>query len=363
MKTFSLPDLGEGLVEAEIVAWHAHAGDHVVSGQPLVSVETEKAVVEIPSPQSGHIAAIRAEVGERVSIGAPLVDFDARGPDDSTPLVGEIPSARGNRPAPVRGSSGPAVKAAPAVRAEARRRGIDLESVTPSGVDGQIMPSDLDRFAPDGAGDGYETLTGARRSMAQAMVRAHREVVPATVTDTARVDHLAPDSDVTARLVRALVAGCRGEPALNASFDGARLARRLNTNVDVGFAVDTEAGLFVPVLHDVAKLDLTTLRRRLDELASAARARTIERGELTGATITLSNFGTIGGRYAALVVVPPQVAILGAGRIRPEVVADGTGTVISRILPLSLTFDHRAVTGGEAARFFAAVVEDLEKPQ
>ncbi len=168
-------------------------------------------------------------------------------------------------------------------------------------------------------------------------------------------------TSVAARLGAALVAGCRAEPALNASFDGTALTRRLNGAVHVGLAVDTDDGLIVPVLRDAGHLAAAGLDAALAALVAAARTRRLPLEDLRGATVSLSNFGALGGQFAALVVVPPQVAILGAGRIRPRVVAVAGGFAARRMLPLSLTFDHRAVSGGEAARFLAAVMAALER--
>jgi pyruvate dehydrogenase E2 component (dihydrolipoamide acetyltransferase) len=197
--------------------------------------------------------------------------------------------------------------------------------------------------------------------MAVRMAHAHAEVVPATVIDEADVEAWVDGGDVTIRLVRAIVAGCKAEPSLNAWYDSQAGGRRLHDAIDLGIAVDTVDGLFVPVLRDVANRDAADLRRGLERMKADIRARTIPPEELRGATITLSNFGTIAGRYAAPVVVPPQVAILSTGRIEPQVVAVDGRPAVHRLMPLSLTIDHRVVTGGEAARFLAAVIDGLEQ--
>ncbi|MGC2202543.1 MAG: 2-oxo acid dehydrogenase subunit E2, partial [Stellaceae bacterium] len=208
-----------------------------------------------------------------------------------------------------------------------------------------------------------EPLAGVRRAMAVNMARSHAEVVPATVSDEADIEAWAAGSDITIRLVRAIVAGCDASPGLNAWYDGRTMERRLLKQIDLGVAVDTEDGLFVPVLRNVAGRDAADLRHGIEAMKKDVRARTVPVAELRGQTFTLSNFGMFAGHFAALVIVPPQVAILGAGRIvKRAVVADGR-VAAHRILPLSLTFDHRAVTGGEAARFLKAAIEDLEKPQ
>jgi len=206
-----------------------------------------------------------------------------------------------------------------------------------------------------------ETLSGPRRAMARNMAHARAEVAPATVTDDADVHHLDPDADITVALVKAICAGAEAAPALNAWFDGAAMTLRRHQRVDVGVAIDTPDGLFVPVLRDAGNLDPDDLRAAFETLKDDVVARRVKPEDLRGQTITLSNFGTLGGRYAELVVVPPQVAIIGAGRIVERVVARNGETVIRRLLPLSLTFDHRVVTGGEAARFMAALIGEIEQ--
>ncbi|MGH6961293.1 MAG: dihydrolipoamide acetyltransferase family protein, partial [Dongiaceae bacterium] len=256
------------------------------------------------------------------------------------------------------------VKAMPAVRALARKLGVDVAVVAPSGPDGLVTKADVERAAKLLAEAGpAEPLRGVRRAMAGSMTRAHAEVVPATLTDEADVDAWPADTDITVRLLRAIVVGCRAEPSLNAWYNGRTVGRRLHRKLDVAIAIDTRDGLFAPVLRNVDRRDAADLRRGLDAMKRDIIARTVPLEELRGATFTLSNFGTLGGRHAALVVVPPQVAILGAGRIAPRVAAVDGRPAVRRTLPLSLTFDHRAVTGGEAARFLAAAIADLQRKE
>jgi 2-oxoisovalerate dehydrogenase E2 component (dihydrolipoyl transacylase) len=365
MKTFNLPDLGEGLQEAEIVSWHVNPGDRVVADQPLVSVETDKAVVEVPSPFSGQIAELFGAEGDLVKVGAPLVAFAETAGNDSGTVVGKIAAGEATQEEVTTGERGGrtvTVRATPAVRALARRKGVDLALVSPSGVQGMITAADVERAAATLSEAGpLEPLRGVRRAMASRMAHAHAEVVPATVSDDADVGAWRA-RDVTVRLVRAIVAGCAREPALNCWYDSQGQGRRLHRKIDLGIAVDTEEGLFVPVLRDVANRDAADLRRGLERMKADIVARTIPPEELRGATLTLSNFGSLAGRYAAPVVVPPQVAILSTGRVVERPVAVGGEVAVRRVMPLSLTFDHRVVTGGEAARFLAAVIADLELP-
>ncbi|PWB79887.1 MAG: 2-oxo acid dehydrogenase subunit E2 [Methylocystaceae bacterium] len=367
MNIFRLPDLGEGLQEAELVEWHVAPGQDVALDQPLASVETAKAVVEIPSPRAGRVEKLFAQAGEIIRIGGPLIGFDGarEESEDAGTVVGAMETSSRvlqEAPAPV-GHGATGVRAAPAVRALARRLEVDLTMVTPSGADGVITAGDVQRVARIlSEAEPAEPLRGFRRAMAQNMALAQAEVAAATVVDDADIDEWPAHSDTTLRLIRALVAGCRAEPALNAWFESHVLARRVLKKIDLGIAVDSaEGGLFVPVLRNVAEREPADLREGLNRMRADIAARTIPPEELRGATITLSNFGMIAGRYAAPVVLPPTVAILGAGRIRREVVAQGDRPAVRRILPLSLTFDHRVVTGGEAARFLGAVIADLAK--
>jgi pyruvate dehydrogenase E2 component (dihydrolipoamide acetyltransferase) len=357
MSTFNLPDLGEGLQEAEVVAWHVAEGDHVVVDQPLVSVETEKAVVEIPSPKAGHIAKLLGRPGDRVKVGAPLLTFEEGSHAETGTVVGELAQPTSlPRTAPT-----PAVSASPAVRARAKELGVTLADIKGSGPDGAITRADIE-IAAQSTTDRPEQLRGARRVMATHMARAWQQVVHATLNDRADIEAWPPQEDVTVRLIRAIVAGCGAVPVLNASFDATTLSLRQNPQIDVGLATDSPDGLIVPVLRDVGRAGPSRWREQIHTAKTGIANRNLPPDALRGATITLSNFGTIAGEHAALIVMPPQLAILGAGRINDQAVRASGGMSIHRMLPLSLTFDHRAVTGGEAARFLRAVIGDLETP-
>ena len=364
MRQFVLPDLGEGLEEAEIVAWHVNEGDHVVTDQPLVSVETDKAVVEVPAPWSGRIAHLFGSKGDLVKVGTPLVEFTEGTEQDTGTVVGELQDEN-----PSRGVEAPAEptqvrtrQVLPAVRALAHKLDVDLNLVQATGPAGTITRADVERAAKSLVDAGpAEPLRGMRRAMAQRMAVAHAEVSPASVTDEADVDDWPKGEDITVRLVRAIAVACKAEPSLNAWYNAEAGERRLVRRIDVGIAVDTKDGLIVPVMRNVGERDARDLRAGLDRLRADAAARSIPSEELRGATVTLSNFGMIGGRFANLVVVPPQVAIIGAGRIRQGMVVREDRPSVRRILPLSLTFDHRVVTGGEAARFLVALKSDLEQ--
>jgi pyruvate dehydrogenase E2 component (dihydrolipoamide acetyltransferase) len=452
MKQFHLPDLGEGLPDAEIVEWHVKEGDHVTVDQPMVSMETAKAVVDVPSPFTGTVVKLHGQPGDVIDTGAVLVTFDVDG-DASAP---ESPAA--DKPAPAAkeeigelideleetlpkvapevASATPAetpredtgtvvgemestgkvvsdvstvgnVKVTPAVRALAKKLKVDLNRVKPSGAGGVVTARDVRLAAESGQAaspaaprsqtatpstprqaslpmdtapvqktpahpsaqpaqqsDGqWQQVKGPRRSMARAMAQAHAEVVPTTLMDDADINDWKPGQDITYRLIRALVAGSRVEPVMNAWFDGKKLAIRKIPHVDVGIAVDTPDGLFVPTLRNAETLGQPEVRAAMNRIKEQVRNRSIPPEEMKDFTIMLSNFGVFAGRYATPVVTPPCVCIVGAGKLRYDAIPVMGGFEAHRIIPISLTFDHRAATGGEASRFFAAVLKDLSLPE
>jgi pyruvate dehydrogenase E2 component (dihydrolipoamide acetyltransferase) len=297
-----------------------------------------------------------------VKVGAALVEFSEEAGADTGTIVGEVersePAAREHEtPSRARG-----VQVLPAIRALARKLEVDLNLVHGSGPGGTITRADVERAASSLTEAGpAEPLKGMRRAMAQRMALAHAQVVPTTVTDEVDIDAWSKGADITIRLVQAIAAASKAEPSLNAWYNAEAGERRLLSRIDLGIAVDLEGGLLVPVLRNVGERTSTDLRAGLDRMRADAAARSIPPEELRGATITLSNFGMIAGRFASLVIVPPQVAIVGAGRVEQRVVVEGGQPVVHRILPLSLTFDHRVVTGGEAARFLGALRSSLAK--
>ncbi|MET0281293.1 MAG: dihydrolipoamide acetyltransferase family protein [Steroidobacteraceae bacterium] len=391
MSRFHLPDLGEGLQEAEIVRWHVAVGDTVAVDQPMVAMETAKAVVEVPSPVAGVIAMLHGKPGDTVATGAALVDFESDAPAQSPApppvaaiaqggVVGHMPESDEVIPTPVlsAGRSGAGrVRAMPAARQLAQRLGLDIDALSGSGAGGLITLDDVLaaqpardaarpatsalRPAPGMTDIGeLEVLRSLRRAMAQSMSLSRDSVMECTVFDDADIEGWRPGGDYTVRLLRAITAGCRAEPGLNAWFDGSAQGRRLFQPIHVGIAVDTPDGLLVPVIRDAGNRSAAQLRAEVNRLKVGARERSLPPADLKDFTIMLSNFGVMAGRYATPVVVPPAVAILGSGRISRDVVPVGDRIEAHRRIPLSLTFDHRCVTGGEAVRFLAAVIADLQ---
>ena len=394
MTTFNLPDLGEGLPEAEIVSWHVAEGDSIKTDEPLVSVETAKAVVEVPSPHTGIVEKLYASAGDIVATGAPLVEFSLAAAGDATleppaaditepaaTVVGNVPTggellqetaiAGGSR----RQKKG-RVKATPSVRTQAKRLGIDLADVTATGKNGQITAADLESFAargkvqarsrsarPAAIAGRADQLRGPRRAMAQSMSNFRDEVALCTLFDDADIHEWINKRNITARILRSIVAGCIAEPGLNGFYNADSMIHQTESRVDIAMAVDTADGLIVPVIRNVEAMSLGDIRAAVDDLKQATRNRAVAPQDMVNYTFTLSNFGMLAGRYATPLMVPPTVAILGSGKLQHDVVAVMGGIEVHRRIPLSLSFDHRCVTGGETARFLAAVIQDLEMPE
>jgi pyruvate dehydrogenase E2 component (dihydrolipoamide acetyltransferase) len=396
MSIFRLPDLGEGLAEAEIVEWHVSVGDHVRVDQPMVSVETAKAVVEVPAPFSGIVTALRGAPGDIVPTGAPLIEFDSGTVVGSMPATSEeyVEQAMVRDP---RTHNSQRTRAVPAARALAKSLGVDLETVQGGGRAGLITLDDVLRHAnlPAGAraasgtsatsgtsttngeaaspaaramaaagpaGGTVEPLRGVRRAMAQSMSQSRDQVAGSTVCDDADIHLWTQRGDYMLRLMRAMVCAWRAEPALNAWYDPVTQSRFLVAHVDLGVAIDTPGGLIVPVVRGIEKQSPEELRAAIALQKEAAHRRSTDPSDLRDFTLMLSNFGTLAGRYGIPLVVPPAVAILGAGKVRADAVVVEGAVQAHRRMPLSLSFDHRCITGGEACRFLASVISDLEKP-
>jgi 2-oxoisovalerate dehydrogenase E2 component (dihydrolipoyl transacylase) len=367
MTIFNLPDLGEGLPDAEIHEWFVKEGDTVIADQPLVSMETAKAVVDVPCPQSGTIEALFGHPGDVIKTGAPLVRFalENKVSADKGTVVGTLEeSTEVGDDHFVIGSSMPArVKTTPAIRILAKKWGIDLQTLTGTGEHGTLTRHDVQQEIDKQAipPEGFEPLRGVRRAMLNSMIQSHQEVVPVSIFDEADVSDWIADGDITLRLIRAIVAATQKEPALNAWFDTKHSARKCFTEVNLGLAMDSTEGLFVPVLHDVIQHSDSELRQIINDTKTAVQARSLPAEKFHNATFTLSNFGKFAGRFASPIIVPPMVAILAVGRLYEGAISK-QGVICARhILPLSLSFDHRAVTGGEATRFLGAVITELQK--
>jgi pyruvate dehydrogenase E2 component (dihydrolipoamide acetyltransferase) len=406
VRRFNLPDLGEGLTEAEVVAWHVAPGDAVTLNQVLAEVETEKAVVELPSPYAGTVAELLAQPGDTVAVGAPLVAIDTGGADDGATvepekvsvLVGYGPSeaapsrrrrrrgaGRGDHvSAPTRTESGGRPLAPPPVRYAARQAGVDLAEVAGHGPDGLVTREDLaahlESIAPPPSGaSGRETRTpvrGLQKHMAEAMVRSVTSAPQACVFLTVDVT---PTMELVQRLranrhfeglhvtplalaARAVVLALELHPALNSSWDEATGEVVTKHYVNLGVAVAGPHGLVVPNVKGAQKLSLRELVRTLDELTATARAARSTPDDLRGGTITLTNVGVFGVDAGVPILNPGEAAIVALGAIAPRPWEFEGGVALRQVVTLSLAFDHRLVDGQAASLFLGAVGEVLADP-
>lgn len=368
MNIFNLPDLGEGLPDAEIHEWFVKEGDTVVTDQPLVSMETAKAVVDVPCPQGGTIAKLFGKTGDVIKTGEPLVAFVSTNtkPADKGTVVGNLEESSEitEDNFTIGTTDRSRVKTTPAVRMMAKKLDVDLSTLKGTGDNGVITRADVQAQADKNSQPplGFEPLRGVRRAMLNSMVHSHAEVVPVSIFDEADIECWKPGTDITVRLIRALVHAAKKEPALNAWFDTKHGARQCFAEVHLGLAMDNDEGLFVPVIHNAGSKSDAELRTIINEFKKSVSNREITADKLKGATITLSNFGKFAGRFASPIIVPPMVSIIAVGRLYKAVVANADGEISAHnMLPLSISFDHRAVTGGEATRFLGAVIESLQK--
>jgi 2-oxoisovalerate dehydrogenase E2 component (dihydrolipoyl transacylase) len=394
---FKLPDVGEGTVEAEIVAWHVEVGDTVKEDQPLVDVMTDKATVEIPSPVAGRILSRKGEKGDVASVGDELLTIateeqekaaastvSAVVPAEPMPILPTQPEeVAAAKPALQHGP-----KAAPAVRARADALGIDLASIKGTGPQGQILHRDLDavllrRQAGEiplsrDARQGIEEVRviGLRRQIARAMQEAKRRIphfsyveeVDVTALETLRSDlnerraEGRPRLTLLPFLILALVKVLPDHPGINAHFDDDEGIIRRHADIHVGIATQTKDGLVVPVIRHANTLGLFDIAIEITRLSEAARAGKASREELSGSTITISSLGPLGGIAATPIIKPPEVAIVAVNKIVTRPVVHDDRIVARKMMNLSSSFDHRVVDGFDAASFIQGLKTCLEEP-
>ncbi|HEY6960710.1 MAG TPA: dihydrolipoamide acetyltransferase family protein [Gaiellaceae bacterium] len=353
---FKLPDLGEGLTEGEIARWLVAEGDDVQEDQPLVEIATDKTTVEIPSPAAGVVAKIHVAEGEVVPVGTVLVVI---GGDGAAPVAS---GKRESVPVQGRDNGPPApvgrVQATPLVRRIAQELGVDLAAVTATGPGGRITEEDVRAAAGAGApAEGRrEKVRGVRRQIVEHLTRAHHEV-PA-VTYVEECDFTDVDLKLLLPTVLRATAGALKEfPELNARLEGDEIVYL--DRYDLGIAVQTDAGLVVPVVRDCDSRNVDELRADVDALAEKARAGTLAPEELRGGTFTVTSAGKLAGLFVTPLVNHPEVGILGVHRIGPRPVVRDGEVVVRQMGNLSLTFDHRVVDGARAAQFTLRVIETL----
>ncbi len=418
---FKFPDIGEGLTEGEIVRWLVKEGDEIKEGQPLVEVETDKALAEIPSPRTGTILKILAKEKEIVKVGQVIVVIGEKGEALAAPpprpsalapkpksvgVVGELEEAPEEAPA-----EAPAARikveptkpvlvsehalAAPSVRALARGLGVDINQVQGTGPEGRVLEKDVRQFAEGKAKPAEEAkevkkvrkydlygyveripLRGVRRSIAKAMVKSKYTAPHVSAMDDADVTELWKIREKEKKvaegkgikltilpfIIKAVIAGLTEHPYLNATLDEENEEILLKKYFNIGLATDTPEGLMVPVVKNAKEKSIFELAQESAQLAEKARNRTIDLADLKGGTFTITNYGAVRGTYGTPIINYPEVAILGIGKIQDRPVARGGKVVVRKILPLSLSFDHRVVDGAEAARFLSTIISRLEDP-
>ncbi len=430
---FKFPDIGEGLTEGEIVRWLVKEGDEIKEGQPLVEVETDKALAEIPAPRTGVILKILAKEKEVVKVGQVIVVIGEKGetlaaaPRPSVGVVGELEEApeeapaaaekvaaqkapeeapekgrakaevgKEAKPAPAKPApAGERALATPAVRALARELGVDINKIQGTGSEGRVSEKDVRQAAEAKAKPAEEAkevkkvrkydlygsieripLRGVRRSIAKAMVKSKYTAPHVTAIDDADVTELwqirekekkvAESKGIKLTIlpfvIKAVVSGLTDHPYLNATLDDENEEIVLKKYINIGLATDTPEGLMVPVVKLAKEKSIFELAQELSQLTEKARNRTIDLADLKGGTFTITNYGAVRGIYGTPIINYPEVAILGVGRIQDRPVIQDEKVVVRKILPLSISFDHRVVDGAEAARFLDTIIRRLEDP-
>ena len=406
--TVRVPDLGEGIAEVELVAWHVKPGDVVAEDQALADVMTDKASVEIPSSVAGTVVALGGEVGQMLAVGGELIRIElsdgeavkeapkpaAAKPSPKVAVPAKAPAPPQRSPA---AASAQALRpiASPAVRARAWELGIDLKDVAASGTAGRIVQADLDAHVASGAprtkptaaprelrapavpgATHEEKIVGLRRKIAQKMQEAKQRIPHFSYVEevdvsevealrarlNAKWDEERGHLTLLAFLVRAVVLAVREFPQVNARFDDEAGVLTRHDSVHVGIATQTDAGLMVPVLRDAQAQDLWACAAEVVRLSEAARGGRAVRDELTGSTITITSLGRMGGIVSTPIINHPEVAIVGVNRIATRPMMQGGAVVPRLMMNLSSSFDHRVVDGAIAAAFIQAVREHLEHP-
>ncbi len=396
-----VPDLGEGSVSAEVIAWKVAAGDTVREDAPLVELSTDKAVVEVPSPVSGVVVAVSGKPGDTLAVGSELAVFEVQGALEGAGVPSAAPSARPASPAPSARPAPPAspappvavaapapatqdsllparVMASPATRRRASEIGLDLARVQGTGPGGRIVEADLERAQRGTPGITEIPVIGVRRVIAQRMSDSKRNaphfayVEEVDVTDlealrvrlnTARKAAGGESLTYLPFIARALAAALAGFPQCNAHYDAARNVLLRHAVVHLGIATQTPDGLKVPVVRDVARRDLDDLTTEIRRVTEAARSGRARREELSGSTITLTSLGKLGGIVSTPILNAPEVAIIGINKAVERVVVHHGEIAIRRIMNLSSSFDHRFVDGYDAAALIQALKARIETPQ
>lgn len=401
---FILPDIGEGLHEAEIVSWLVKPGDQVNENDDIVEVQTDKAVVEISAPVSGVIEKFGGEEGESVKVGETLAVFsgvtDERANGEISEEI-EIPDTPSEMPEEMREQRIEKPKerilAAPSVRKAAREAGVNLHDVRPTGKAGKILAADLQSYIENGTAatptgspenkavksaplegeSNTEAITGTRKAIFEKMTIAKNNAVMCTGMDDINVSALVklrksliPHAEQkTVKLtylpfvVKAVSHVLKRFPIFNSSIDEEKMRIRYHDEIHIGIAVASENGLLVPVVRNADKKSVLEIAQEIEELTDKARTKKLKASELSGSTFTISNTGSQGGMFATPIINYPEVAIMGIHKISKQPIVQDEEIVIGHIMGMSLTFDHRIIDGEPSGKFMYAVKELLEKPE
>lgn len=407
---FRLPDIGEGVAEAEIVAWHVKPGDAIREDQSLVDVMTDKATVDMTSPVDGIVTAINGAVGDMLAVGARLVELEVEGegnagaeervaepaaaPEPVARPVEKLRPAEKSEPAspaakaPPSGATGGAVFASPATRRRAFDLGIPLQFVPGTGPAGRITADDLDAYVASGGGSPQdiryaaragiddERIIGLRRKIAEKMQDAKRRIphiayveeIDVTQLEALRQDlneHREPERPrltLLPFLMRALVRALPDFPQINARYDDDAGVLHRYEGIHIGIATQTPGGLMVPVVTHAESRDLWGLASDVARISKAARDGSARREELSGSTITITSLGPLGGMVSTPVINHPEVAIIGPNKIVERPVVEGGFISVRKMMNLSSSFDHRIVDGYDAALFVRRLKRLLEHP-
>src|SRR5579864_1859071 len=396
---FPLPELGEGVYEAELVRWLVKPGEHVQHGQTLMEVMTDKATMEVPAPFSGMITELKAELGQQVKVGSVVLTYEGAATDQPVEPVASVPATAvtngcQKKKAPVV-TTAAFVKAAPSVRHLARKLGLDLAQIHGSGPGGRILHEDLAAYLtprPDGrtavpaprepqldlgvAGSRIK-MAGLRRRIAEHMVAAKRTIPHISYIDECDVSDLVhlrlqalesfAQNNVKLTylpfIVMAVVRALKEVPIANATFDEKAGEIVLHDAYHIGIAAATPNGLIVPVIRDADKKSIWELAREIERLSAHARAGKSRREDLGGSTFSITSFGSIGGLMATPIINHPEVAIMGIGKIvKRPVYNEHGGIVPAEMAYLSFSFDHRVIDGAVGAVFGNAVIKQLKNP-
>ncbi len=394
-----LPELGEGVYEGELTDWKVKPGDAVKRGQTLLEVMTDKATMEVPAPFAGTITELKAEPGQQIKVGQPVLAYSPTGQVQAAPEPAAVEKAnpalavttpRTNGPSP----SALPVKAAPSVRYLARQFGIDLANVHGSGPEGRILLEDVTNQVrrgaafpsspkPQAAKVDYGTpgtrikLHGLRRKISERMVESKRTIPHYTYVDECDISDLVrlraglrnAAAKIGAKMtylpffIKAVVAALKEVAIVNATLDEAAGEIILHDRYDIGVAVAAPAGLIVPVVRGADGKDLFQIAREVERLSEEARTGKAKREDLLGSTFTVTSIGGIGGLFATPVINPPEVGILGIGKVVKRPVFDTAGNVrAADMVYLSLSFDHRVIDGAVGAVFGNAIIRQLQDP-